>query len=255
MGEDIEKEEISKIYDVELYCLPRNFKVQLIIEKAEIFNNKEYKYQRIINIIIENTSKQPMLIILESIQESLIFSDKLKSIGINNMVLNDAQKEKEEYILEKAGEIGSILVSTNAAGRGTDIILSKNSLNVGGLYVILGFFPQNSRIEYQGIGRAGRQGQPGRAKIVFSTDEFFVQLITLIGIFFSNKSDDEVMFYYNARNFYIKQESDKRVLFTEKEKVYFNLLNKYFYFKRFILELFENPKIKNIIESNPDYYN
>ena len=78
MGEDIEKEEISKIYDVELYCLPRNFKVQLIIEKAEIFNNKEYKYQRIINIIIENTSKQPMLIILENIQESLIFSDKFK---------------------------------------------------------------------------------------------------------------------------------------------------------------------------------
>ena len=78
MREDIEKEEISKIYDVELYCLPLNFKVQLIIEKAEIFNNKEYKYQRIINIIIENTSKQPMLIILENIQESLIFSDKFK---------------------------------------------------------------------------------------------------------------------------------------------------------------------------------
>ena len=255
IGEDIEKEEISKIYNVELYCLPRNFKEKLIIEKAEVLNNKEDKYQRIINIILENTLKQPMLIILESIQESLIFSEKLKSLGINNMVLNDAQKEKEEYILEKAGDIGSILVSTNAAGRGTDIILSKNALEVGGLYVILGFFPQNSRIEYQGIGRAGRQGQPGRAKIVFSKDEFFVQLITLMGILLSCKSDDEVMFYYNARNIYIKQESDKRVMYTEKEKVYFNLLNKYFYFKRFILELFENPKIKNIIESNFDYYN
>ena len=102
---------------------------------------------------------------------------------------------------------------------------------------------------------AGRKGKAGRVKIVFSTDEFFVQLITIIGIFFYNKSDDEVMFNYNARNFYIKQESDKRVLYTEKEKIYFNLLNKYFYFKRFILELFENPKIKNIIKSNPDYYN
>ena len=78
---------------------------------------------------------------------------------------------------------------------------------------------------------------------------------TLIGIFLSDKSDDEVMFYYNARNIYIKQESDKRVMYTEKEKIYFNLLSKYFYFKRFILELFENPKIKNIIESNFDYYN
>ena len=82
------------------------------------------------------------------------------------MVLNDAQKEKEEYILEKAGEIGSILVSTNAEGRGMDIILSKNSLNIGGLYVILVFFPQNSRIEYQGIGsRKKRKSWKGKDSI------------------------------------------------------------------------------------------
>ena len=65
---------------------------------------------------------------------------------------------------------------------------------------------------------AGRKGKAGRVKIVFSTDEFFVQLITLIGIFFSNKSDDEVMFYYNARNFLLNKNRIKEFCLLKKKK-------------------------------------
>ena len=65
-------------------------------------------------------------------------------------------------------------MATNAAGRGTDIIIDDFAKKHGGLYVIVGFFPQNSRIEFQAIGRAGRQGNPGRTKMIISKDEEFI---------------------------------------------------------------------------------
>jgi len=255
VGEEIEKNEISKIYNIELYHLPRNFKERLVIEKPEILRSKKQKCQRIVEIIKRNTMKQPMLVILESIQESIEFSNKLRDQGFSTLVLNDTQKEKEEYILEKAGNIGSILISTNAAGRGTDIILSKEALEVGGLYVILGFFPRNSRIEYQGIGRAGRQGQPGKAKIVFSEDETFVQNISAmpytIPITYEN---DKVKYYYTIRNAYIERESKRRIKHTEMERVYYGVLCNFFAFKRFLLQLFEKYEIKNIMRSELETY-
>ncbi|OUM63765.1 hypothetical protein PIROE2DRAFT_9628 [Piromyces sp. E2] len=211
VGEEIEKNEIRKLYNIDLYHLPRNFKERLVIEKPEIFKSKTQKYQKI---------------------------------------------EKEEYILEKAGNIGSILISTNAAGRGTDIILSKEALAVGGLYVILGFFPQNSRIEYQGIGRAGRQGQLGKAKIIFSEDETFIQnelakSSTLSPPCYEN---DKIKYYYDIRNAYIERESKKRIQHTELERVYYRTLCNFFEFKRFLLELFEKYEIKTIMRSELEPY-
>ena len=91
-------------------------------------------------------SPQPILVILPDIDNTLEFSSLLKKININHMVLNDAQQENEDYILDRAGEKGSILIATNAAGRGTDIILSEEAKKLGGLFVIFGFFPENSRI-------------------------------------------------------------------------------------------------------------
>ncbi|ORX47663.1 ankyrin [Piromyces finnis] len=241
IGEEIEKREISKLYDVELYNLPRNFKEKLIIEEPEIYQTKEQKYQRIIKLIRNNTLKQPMLILLENIHESIEFSMKLNRLGIGNLVLNDAQKEKEEYILEKSGNIGNILVSTNAAGRGTDIILSKEALQVGGLYVILGFFPQNSRIEYQGIGRAGRQGQPGKAKVIFSKDESFVKPMLLMKYknLNHNTNTEHYSYYYKVR---------------KKKNKYFIVLLKFFFFKRFLSSLFELSVIKNELGSEIEPY-
>jgi len=249
VGEEIEKKEISEMYNVELYHLPRNFVEKLVIEKPEILDTQEQKYKRIIKLIECNNVKQPMLILLENIQESVEFSNRLKDMGMNPLLLNDTQKEKEEYILEKAGDVGSILVSTNAAGRGTDIILSQDSLKVGGLYVILGFFPKNSRIEYQGIGRAGRQGQPGRAKIVFSKDEWFVQEIEKNSFRNPNFYSDITKYYYQIRNDYITSESNKRMEFTETERICYKVLSQFFTFKRQLLQLFEDSEVKSTLKS------
>ena len=144
---------------------------------------------------------------------------------------------------------GNILIATNAAGRGTDIIINENSKNNGGLYVIVGFFPQNSRIEFQAIGRAGRQGNPGNAKIIASRDESF---IIYINIFIKNilgdMEENEIKTLYLCRELYIRDISQTRIEFFEKEKIYFLNLKKFFLFKELFLKLFEN----NIFKYNFD---
>jgi preprotein translocase subunit SecA len=76
------------------------------------------------------------------------------------------QKEDEDFIVSKAGLLDSVVVATNTAGRGTDIILTPEAKKAGGLHVIFAFYPANSRVEDQGLGRAGRQGQMGSCQVV-----------------------------------------------------------------------------------------
>ena len=142
------------------------------------------------------------------------------------------------------GHVGNILIATNAAGRGTDIIIDDNSKKNGGLYVIIGFFPKNSRIEFQAIGRAGRQGNPGKAKIIVSKDEefiyynnHFIQQLKLI-------ENNEIKAYYLFRKYYVEDISKIRIDFCKKERIYFYNLKKYFLFKEFMISLFENNLLK-----------
>ena len=233
IGEEIERKELNKIYKVKSYDVPRNTKELLIQEKMEIYKTKDLKYNRILEIIKENNEnkKQPILIILENIKETLDFGNELKKLNFEFYTLNDVQKESEEYILDNSGHSGRILLATNAAGRGTDIIIDDLSKERGGLYVIIGFFPQNSRIEYQAIGRAGRQGNPGRSKIIVSEDEEFIFLS-------KNKKDEESL--YKFRKASVEHISKNRIDFFEKEKIYYYNLKKYFLFKDFMICLFDN---------------
>ena len=72
------------------------------------------------------------------------------------MVLNETQTEDENYIIYKAGMKNSITISTNSASRGTDIKLSEESKQLGGLHVMYGYFAPNIRVECQALGRSGR---------------------------------------------------------------------------------------------------
>lgn len=172
IGNEIEREEILNIYSLDSFNVPPNFSCQRKIYETTLYDNKSLKEENIINEIRKIISKgRPVLVLLLTIEETINFSNKLKNEGISNLILNDIQKENEDYIIFYAGKPRSVVVATNAAGRGTDIILSEEALNFGGLHVIMGFYPENNRVEFQGIGRAGRQGQFGSAQVIFSKDE------------------------------------------------------------------------------------
>ena len=90
--------------------------------------------------------------------------------GLNTQLLNKVQAEDEELIIMRAGFSGMVTVATNAAGRGTDIRLTPEAMAAGGLHVMMAFFPSNTRVEEQGFGRAGRQGQLGTAQLFIHVD-------------------------------------------------------------------------------------
>ena len=221
------------------FDVPPNFSSQRKIYETLLFDNKDLKEENMINQIRNIISKgRPVLILLLTIEDSINFSNKLKKEGINHLILNDIQKEKEEYIIFYAGKPRSVVVATNAAGRGTDIILSEESLNFGGLHVIMGFYPENNRIEFQGIGRAGRQGQIGSAQVIFSKDEMFFNNIKLSSVkdaeFFRMsklKKDSQIRIissffemniYQILKLFFNKLSELKRLLDDENFKIIFN---------------------------------
>ena len=254
IGEEIERNEIMKMYKIDSYYMPRNFKEQINKLETEIIENKNLKFKRIIEII-NKYSSQPKLIILPDIDNTLEFSSILKSLNIKHMILNDAQKENEDYILDKSGEKGNILIATNAAGRGTDIIISEESKKLGGLFVIFGFFPENSRIENQGIGRAGRQGNPGMNKIIFSKDELFINILLKMlnnSVIFDNNNN--INSYYNLRDKYIQMISDYRMKRVESERKYFQSLKMFFSFKTFLDKILKDEYILNKLD-NKNFHN
>ena len=127
--------------------------------------------------------------------------------------------------------VGSVTVATNTAGRGTDIRLSRALVAAGGLHVIFGFFPVNLRVECQGIGRSGRQGQPGTNQIFISFEEEFVLKVrhhltsTVATIPVGGSQDtDLVEELYRARTVYVLDECERRQKFTLLEKWRFAVL-------------------------------
>ena len=248
IGDEIERNEIEEIYKIKCYDIPRNFKEKLINENMEICENKKEKFNKIIEIIKDNKNKKskalPILVILENIEETIEFGELLTNLKYSFFTLNDVQKENEDYILNNTGYSGSILIATNAAGRGTDIIIDETAKQNGGLYVIIGFFPKNSRIENQAIGRAGRQGNPGKAKIIISKDEefiyfnfHFIKQMQLI-------EKDDIKALYLFRKINVNDISKTRIEFCKKERIFFYNLKKYFLLKKFFISLFENNLFK-----------
>ena len=229
IGQINERNEIRQIYHLDSFDVPTNFELKRQVLDKLIVENKEKKYEKIINEI-KNYENRSILVILNTINETLEFSERLKKLGINHLLLNDIQNEKEEFILYYAGKPRSLVIATNAAGRGTDIILTKESLNNGGLHVIIGFFPENSRIEFQAIGRAGRQGQPGSAQIIFSKDEFNDNTVTNV---------DEAIKY---RNNNILRTSLYRIHRTTKERFYYEKLKKYFELQKILFNKLNKKK-------------
>ena len=187
-----EAEEFKKIYNLEVLEIPTNKPSMRDDLVDQIYMTEESKWNAVSQKIKSlNEKGTPVLVGTTTIEKSEYLSKLLKSKGLKCNVLNAKQHESEASIISEAGAPYSITVSTNMAGRGTDIILGGNPENYsnetdwkknhnlvissGGLHVIGTERHESRRIDNQLRGRSGRQGDPGTTQFFISTDDSLVK--------------------------------------------------------------------------------
>ena len=167
-----EEEEFRNIYNMYVVEIPTNMPVIRVDDPDLMFVTLKAKFEAIANDIKERYSRgQPVLIGTISIETSELLSDLLRRRGVPHNVLNAKQHEREAEIVANAGQMKSITIATNMAGRGTDIKLGPGVVELGGLAVIGTERHESRRIDNQLRGRSGRQGDPGYTRFYLSAED------------------------------------------------------------------------------------
>ncbi|HWB10358.1 MAG TPA: preprotein translocase subunit SecA [Pirellulales bacterium] len=164
--------ELRKIYEVDVVPIPTNRPAIRQRLADRIFGTADHKWAAIVEEVRElNDLGRPVLIGTRSIDKSVHLSQLLRQAGIEHQVLNAHQIAAEADIVARAGLRGKVTVSTNMAGRGTDIKLGEGVGELGGLHVILTEMHDSARIDRQLLGRCGRQGDPGSYRQYLGLDD------------------------------------------------------------------------------------
>lgn len=175
-----EEEEFRDIYNMYVICIPTNKPVVRKDYGDLIFATAQGKYKAIVAEIEERHKiGQPVLVGTVAVETSELISSMLKKKKIPHEVLNAKNNAREAEIIAKAGEKGAVTIATNMAGRGTDIKLTDEVKELGGLAVIGTERHESRRIDNQLRGRSGRQGDPGFSQFCVSfEDELMVRFGT-----------------------------------------------------------------------------
>ena len=169
---DTEAEEFNKIYNLEVVVIPTNLPLARKDMPDVIYGTKQGKYKAVADLINECYNKnQPVLVGTITIDESEIISKYLNEKGVKHEVLNAKQHLREADIVKNAGQPKSVTIATNMAGRGTDIKLTDETKQAGGLFIIGTERHESRRIDNQLRGRSGRQGDPGASKFFLSLED------------------------------------------------------------------------------------
>lgn len=164
--------ELKKIYGLNVVPIPTNRPAIRQKLEDQVYGTSADKWQAIIEEVREvHATGRPVLIGTRSIDKSEILSKLLREVGIEHQVLNAHKIAEEANIVSQAGQRGRVTVSTNMAGRGTDIKLGEGVYDLGGLHVICTELHDSTRIDRQLIGRCGRQGDPGTYRQYLSLDD------------------------------------------------------------------------------------
>lgn len=167
-----EENEFKKIYNMKVIEIPTNKPILRVDDDDIIFATKEAKFAAVTKRVKKFYKRgQPVLIGTASIESSEQLSVMFTQAGIKHRVLNAKQNKEEADIIANAGQVKSITISTNMAGRGTDIKLSEESKKLGGLVVIGTEKYESRRIDNQLRGRSGRQGDPGYSIFYLSVED------------------------------------------------------------------------------------
>ncbi len=174
---DTEAAEFKKIYDLDVIVIPTNQPMIRNDNPDVIYKTKREKYEAALNEIEELHKKgQPVLVGTISIDVSEDLSKKLKKRGIKHSVLNAKNHQKEAEIIAMAGQKGSVTISTNMAGRGTDIVLGDGVTERGGLHILGTERHESRRIDNQLRGRSGRQGDHGSSRFYLALEDDLLRI-------------------------------------------------------------------------------
>ena len=179
-----EAKEFESIYDLEVVEIPPNIKVNRVDKNDQIYMTKREKYNAVLDLVkSRNNINQPILIGTTSVENSIKISDLLKKGNLKHNILNAKNHISEAKIIEEAGLPGNITISTNMAGRGTDIKLGngnnnlkKEAIDAGGLLVIGTERHESRRIDNQLRGRSGRQGDIGESIFFLSLEDDLMRI-------------------------------------------------------------------------------
>ncbi len=224
-----EATEFFDIYKMNVVTIPTNVDVQRIDDQDEFYKNTVDKFGAIAKLIKERSlAGQPVLVGTVSIEKSELLSEFLNKEGVDHSILNARLHEQEAHIVAQAGRTGAVTVSTNMAGRGTDIQLGGNIafriaeeladleegpkrdteierikaevaaekqqvLDSGGLFVLGTERHESRRIDNQLRGRSGRQGDPGRSKFYLCLEDDLLRIFgpdTMFAKMMNNNMED-----------------------------------------------------------------
>ena len=167
---ETEAGELWNIYKLDVVVIPTNKPIVRKDHEDLVYKTKREKYNAVIEEIADLVrNDRPVLVGTTSVEISELLSRMLKIKGIRHNVLNAKLHQREAEIVAEAGKAGTVTIATNMAGRGTDIKLSLQTKESGGLAIIGTERHESRRVDRQLRGRAGRQGDPG-------TSQFFVSL-------------------------------------------------------------------------------
>jgi len=163
-------DEFRSVYSLEVEVIPTNRPMIRTDHPDVLFGTQREKEAAVIAEIRKAHERgQPVLVGTASVEESERLSRQLSSVP--HSILNARNDEQEAAIVACAGERGAVTISTNMAGRGTDIRLGEGVGELGGLYVIGTSRHESRRIDNQLRGRAGRQGDPGSSRFFISLED------------------------------------------------------------------------------------
>jgi preprotein translocase subunit SecA len=214
---DTEAEEFHSTYELGVVQIPTNKPIRRVDHDDLVYKNDQQKTTAVINELLEYHERgQPVLVGTVSVEKSNAIANALKKQKIPHAVLNAKQHEKEAFVVAQAGRKGAITVSTNMAGRGTDILLGgspemlarlefkeqgkdehadpegfdaavkkyeisckkegEEVRELGGLHILGTERHESRRIDNQLRGRAGRQGDPGSSRFYLSLDDDLMRI-------------------------------------------------------------------------------
>lgn len=222
------EEEFRETYRLHIVVINPHRRCIRIDHDDLLFKTKNDKLNAVVEeIIAVHKTGRPILVGTQSVRDSAILADMLQMRGIRCEVLNAGNDAYEAVVISKAGKSGAITISTNMAGRGTDIRLGGHDeedlekiKQLGGLYVIGTNRYESQRIDFQLRGRSARQGDPGSSRFFISLEDDLFKKYDLRGLV--NGNPEEMI---NSKELKIEIDRIQKIIDGRNLDIKMNLYN------------------------------